>query len=227
MADWTSRGVVVCGAAGALGTALTVDFAGRGATVIAVDGLLPTADRQVPNVEYAQLDLSDESAVANFFTGRDVPWAVVNTVGGYAPNGPLTELDIAELNRQIELNLTTAALITKYALRRMIEVGEGRIVHTASKAALSTHDNGLPYSLSKLGVMHLVTMAAEEVHGTGITVNCVMPSIMDTPANRAAMPAAEHARWPAVADVAEVYAFLASPQAGLVSGAAIPVYGRS
>jgi NAD(P)-dependent dehydrogenase (short-subunit alcohol dehydrogenase family) len=81
--------------------------------------------------------------------------------------------------------------------------------------------------VSKRGVLHLVEMAAQEVHGTDITVNAVIPSIMDTPANRAAMPAADHDRWPKIDDVTAVYLFLASPAARLVSGAAVPVYGRA
>jgi NAD(P)-dependent dehydrogenase (short-subunit alcohol dehydrogenase family) len=148
-------------------------------------------------------------------------------VGGFAGATPFTDLDADELGRQLSLNLTSAALITKHALRRMGETGEGRIVHTASRAAIRTAGSGFAYSVSKLGVLHLVEMAAQQTHGTGITVNAVVPSIMDTAANRAAMPAAEHERWPKVEDVAAVYVFLASPAARLVSGAAVPVYGLS
>ena len=117
----------------------------------------------------------------------------------------------------------TAALITKHALRVMRSSGEGRIVHTASRAGMVSAGSGFAYSVSKLGVLHLVSMAADEVRGTGITVNCVVPSIIDTPANRAAMPKANHDAWPKVADVARSYLYLASPAAGLVNGAAIPV----
>jgi NAD(P)-dependent dehydrogenase (short-subunit alcohol dehydrogenase family) len=96
-------------------------------------------------------------------------------------------------------------------------------VHTASRAAQVTKGQGFAYSVSKLGVLHLVAMAAAEARGTGITVNCVVPTIIDTPANRAAMPGADHDSWPKVADIARAYLFLASPEAHLVSGAAIPV----
>jgi NAD(P)-dependent dehydrogenase (short-subunit alcohol dehydrogenase family) len=101
--------------------------------------------------------------------------------------------------------------------------GEGRIVHTASRAARVTRGQGFAYSVSKLGVLHLVTMAADEVRGTGITVNCVVPSFIDTPANRAAIPDADYSSWPKIPDIARAYLFLASPGAHLVSGAAIPV----
>ena len=96
-------------------------------------------------------------------------------------------------------------------------------MHTASRAAQVREGQGFAYSVSKLGVLHLVAMAADETRGTGITVNCVVPSIIDTPANRAAMPDADHESWPQVDDIARAYLFLASPRAHLVSGAAVPV----
>jgi NAD(P)-dependent dehydrogenase (short-subunit alcohol dehydrogenase family) len=169
------------------------------------------------------VDVTDDGALAAFFDGQPPPWAVVNTVGGFAPQAPLARLDPSELTSQLTLNLVSAALVTKHALRAMTPAGQGRIVHTASRAALVTQGSGFAYSVSKLGVIHLVTMAASEVRGTGITVNCVVPSIIDTPANRAAMPAADHESWPKIPDVARAYLFLASPAAHLVSGAAVPV----
>src|SRR5262249_55438801 len=88
---------------------------------------------------------------------------------------------------------------------------------------LVSKGSGFAYSVSKLGVLHLVSMAADDVRGTGVTVNCVVPSIIDTPVNRAAMPSANHDRWPKVPDVARTYLFLAAPESGLVNGAAIRV----
>jgi NAD(P)-dependent dehydrogenase (short-subunit alcohol dehydrogenase family) len=105
----------------------------------------------------------------------------------------------------------------------MVPAGTGRLVHTASRAAVVTQGSGFAYSVSKAGVLHLVQMAAAEVRGTGVTVNCVVPTIIDTPANRAAMPDANHDAWPKVADIAQTYLYLAAPGSGLVSGAAVPV----
>jgi NAD(P)-dependent dehydrogenase (short-subunit alcohol dehydrogenase family) len=105
----------------------------------------------------------------------------------------------------------------------MRPLGAGRIVLTASRSATVTAGAGFAYSVSKLGVLHLVRMAADEVAGSGITVNCVVPSIIDTAANRAAMPRADHASWPKPADIARTYLYLAGPEAGLVNGATIPV----
>ncbi len=219
---------MVIGAAGALGAGLVPAFAGEGATVIGVDRAVPAGDRRLasadyPGVSYHAVDVLDDTALAALFDEAPLPWAVVNTVGGFAGHSPLPTLDPAELTGQLELNLVTAALVTKHALRRMTAAGQGRLVHTASRAATVTHGSGFAYSVSKLGVLHLVSMAADEIRGTGITVNCVVPSIIDTPANRSAMPGANHASWPKIPDIAQVYLFLASPAAHLVCGAAIPV----
>ena len=217
------RSVLVFGASGALGSGVAAAFAAAGADVTGTDIAVPDGGARVDSVSYAAADVSDDDALRALFDRRPAPWAVINTVGGFAPRRPLAELDAAELSRQLELNLVTAALITKHALRVMQPGGQGRIVHTASRAAVATEGSGFAYSISKLGVLHLVSMAAQEVRGTGITVNCVIPSIIDTPANRAAMPDADHDSWPKVPDIALSYLYLASPAASLVNGAALPV----
>jgi NAD(P)-dependent dehydrogenase (short-subunit alcohol dehydrogenase family) len=217
------REVLVFGAAGALGAGVAAAFAATGASVTGVDRAEPDAARRLDGVRYAVADAGSDSSLGGLLDSVPVPWAVVNTVGGFAGHRPLTELDPAVLTGQIALNLVSAALITKHALRVMQPAGAGRIVHTASRSAVVTQGSGFAYSVSKAGVLHLVRMAAEEVRGTGITVNCVVPSIIDTPANRAAMPNADHDKWPKVADIARTYVFLAEPASGLTNGAAIPV----
>src|SRR5271165_1013177 len=199
---YTGRDVLVFGAAGALGAGVASAFANAGAAVTGVDRTEPPADRQLPAVTYEAADVLDEDAVAALFDARPAPWAVINTVGGYAPKRPLAELDAAELRGQLELNLVSAALITKYALRALRPAGQGRIVHTASRAALDHAGPGFAYSVGKVGVLQLVSMAADEVRGSGVTVNCVVPSIIDTPGNRAALPSADFSAWPKVPDIA-------------------------
>jgi NAD(P)-dependent dehydrogenase (short-subunit alcohol dehydrogenase family) len=221
--DFAGRTVIVIGAAGALGAGLITAFTEAGARVAGVDKALPAPDRQQDGVSYHAADVLDDAALAALFSQGPPPWAVVNTVGGFAAHAPLPEMDLAVLAGQLELNLVSAALVTKHALRQMTAAGQGRIVHTASRAALVTKGSHFAYSVSKLGVLHLVSMAAEETRGTGITVNCVVPSIIDTPANRSAMPDADHASWPKIPEIARAYLFLASPAARLVTGAAIPV----
>jgi NAD(P)-dependent dehydrogenase (short-subunit alcohol dehydrogenase family) len=217
------RPVLVFGGGGALGAGVAAAFADAGAMVTGADKVAPHASRRIDGVKYEAVDVLDDDAVGALIEAGETPWAVVNTIGGYAPARPLSELDSTELMTQLQLNLVTAALITKHALRVMQRAGQGRIVHTASRAGVVTKGNGFAYSVSKAGVLHLVAMAAAEVRGTGITVNCVVPSFIDTPANRAALPDADFSKWPKVADIASSYLYLAGPQAHLVNGAALPV----
>ncbi|MEN3304506.1 MAG: hypothetical protein V7603_708 [Micromonosporaceae bacterium] len=234
MDTFDGRLVVITGVGGALGGGLARAFTDAGASVLGVDRVQPAEAHAVPGARYRTVDVGDDAALGAFFDEEPVPWAVVNTVGGFAGRTPLTELDPDVLLQQLRLNLVTAALITKHALRRLLPsratasspglpAGAGRLVHTASRSALVTAGAGFAYSVSKVGVLHLVQMAAAEVRGSGVTVNCVVPSIIDTPGNRAAMPAADHDSWPKIPDIARTYLYLASPQSELVSGAAIPV----
>jgi NAD(P)-dependent dehydrogenase (short-subunit alcohol dehydrogenase family) len=221
--SFAGRTVLVFGATGALGGGVAAAFSAAGAAVIGVDRAEPAGGRRLDGVRYEAADVLDDPALGALFDSVPTPWAAINTVGGFAGHQSLSELDQSVLTGQIELNLVSAALVTKHALRVMQPAGEGRVVHTASRAAVVTKGSGFAYSVSKLGVLHLVTMAADEVRGTGITVNCVVPSIIDTPANRAAMPDADHHAWPKIPDIARTYVFLAAPESGLVSGAAVPV----
>lgn len=221
--NYAGRSVLIFGAAGALGAGVAAAFAAAGAAVTGVGRTQPAGDRRLEGITYKVADVLVDDAVGAVFDSAAAPWAVINTVGGFAPARPLTELDRSELIGQLELNLVSAALITKHALRVIKSAGEGRIVHTASRAGIVSKGSGFAYSVSKLGVLHLVSMAAGDVRGTGVTVNCVVPSIIDTPVNRAAMPSANHDAWPKVPDVARTYLFLAAPESGLINGAAIPV----
>ncbi len=223
MAEFDGRKVLVLGATGALGGGLAQAFVQAGAHVVGADRARPADDRAVAGVQYVCVDAGDDAALGGLFEAGAPPWAVINTIGGFAPHRPLTALDPEELIGQLRLNLLSAALITKHALRVMLPAGEGRIVHTASRAAVETAGSGLAYSVSKRGVLHLVAMAAQETRRTGITVNAVVPSIIDTPANRRAMPDADYSTWPTVPDIARAYLYLASPTTHLVSGAALPV----
>jgi len=221
--SYAGLAVMVFGAAGALGSGVAAAFAAAGASVTGVDNAEPAAERRLAGVRYSSADVLADETVGALLDSARAPWAVINTVGGFAPHRPLAESDVGELTGQLTLNLVSAAVITKHALRVMQPAGAGRIVHTASRAGIVSKGSGFAYSVSKLGVLHLVSMAADEVRGTGVTVNCVVPSIIDTPANRSAMPASDHDAWPKVADIARSYLYLAAPESGLVNGAALPV----
>lgn len=224
----TDRSVIVFGGTGALGGAVVECALVEGARVIVAAANSPASSDRRSGASYTTVDALDEQSVASFFDSLDTaPWAVVNLIGGYTGAQTVADLDLAVLRRQLELNLMTAATITKHAVRGMTASGlGGRIVHISSRVATQDGRDGFAYSVSKLAVVRLVEATAAEVRDDSITVNCVMPSIIDTPLNRASMPTADYSKWPRANQIAEVIAFLISDAAVVVSGAAIPVYGR-
>lgn len=219
--------IVVLGAAGGLGRAVTERFTGDGAPVLAFDARIPDAAHRQDGVSYVAVDALDEGSVSAAFAAVPAAAAVVNLIGGYTPPQALAALDIGVLREQLELNLVSAAIVTKYALPMLAARGGGAIVHVSSRVAREKWETAFSYSVSKLGVVRLVEAAAAEGREDGVRVNCILPSIIDTPANRAALPAARHERWPKPAELAAVLSFLVSDDAALISGAAIPVYGRA
>jgi NAD(P)-dependent dehydrogenase (short-subunit alcohol dehydrogenase family) len=223
----TERMVVVLGAAGGLGRAVTERFRDDGASVLAFDARIPAAADRQDRVSYVAVDALDETSVSAAFAQVPDAAAVVNLIGGYAPPQALFKLDIGVLRQQFELNLVSAAIVTKHAMPMLAARGGGVIVHVSSRVALERWENAFSYSVSKLGVVRLVEAAAVEGREDGVRVNCILPSIIDTPANRAALPNAMHHRWPKPAELAAVLSFLVSDDAALISGAAIPVYGRA
>jgi NAD(P)-dependent dehydrogenase (short-subunit alcohol dehydrogenase family) len=221
----SGRRIVVLGGTGGLGHAVTGRLRDDGASVLVADARTPADDRRHRDVEYVTVDVLDEASVAAAFAASPPLRAVVNLIGGYTPPQALSGLDVPVLRQQLELNLVTAAIITKHALPVLAAQGGGPIVHVSSRVATEKGENAFAYSVSKLGVVRLVEAAAAEGREQGVRVNCIMPSIIDTPANRAALPNAPHHRWPKPAELAAVLAFLVSDDAALISGAAIPVYG--
>jgi len=223
--ELAGRRIVVLGGTGGLGHAVTGRLRDDGASVLVADARPPREQSRHEGVTYITVDVLDEASVTEAFATSAPPEAVVNLIGGYTPPQALTGLDIAVLRQQLELNLVTAAIVTKHALPVLAARGGGAIVHVSSRVAAEKGENGFAYSVSKLGVVRLVEAAAAEGREQGVRVNCIMPSIIDTPANRAALPNAPHDRWPKPAQLAAVLAFLVSDDAVLISGAAIPVYG--
>ena len=221
------RRIIVLGARGGLGRSVVERLQADGASVTAADSRPPADAERHEDVDHITVDALDEASVAAAFATSPPPAAVVNLIGGYTPPQSLPGLDIATLRQQLELNLVTAAIVTKHALPVLAGQGGGTIVHVSSRVAVQKGENGFAYSVSKLGVVRLVEAAAAEGRELGVRVNCIMPSIIDTPANRAALPEAEHDRWPKPSELAAVLAFLVSDDAVLISGAAIPVYGRA
>jgi NAD(P)-dependent dehydrogenase (short-subunit alcohol dehydrogenase family) len=223
--DLSGRTIVVLGGRGALGRAVVTRLRDDGASVVAADARPPGAEA-VSDVRHVTVDLLDEASVSAALAAVPAPLAVVNVVGGYTPPQAVADLDVSVLRQQFELNLVTAAIVTKYAMPLLAAQGGGAIVHTSSRVAAEKGENSFSYSVAKLGVVRLVEAAGAEGMRQGVRVNCIMPSIINTPANRAAIPDADHDRWPKPEELAAVLSFLVSDDAGLISGAAIPVYGR-
>jgi NAD(P)-dependent dehydrogenase (short-subunit alcohol dehydrogenase family) len=230
----TGRVAIVTGGTGALGQAITVTLLESGAVVAipyAVAEERAALEAQLGPDRRARLlaiaaDVTDEAAVGKFVQAvRDRHGrvdALVNAVGGFA-GGDLVSTSRSEWERMMTLNLTSAVIACRAVLPAMIAAGSGRIVSIASRAVIPPQGGFIAYTVSKAAVITLTQALAQEVRGHGITVNAVLPSTMDTPANRRAMPDTDRSGWVSPADVAGVVAFLLSERAAAVTGAAVPV----
>jgi NAD(P)-dependent dehydrogenase (short-subunit alcohol dehydrogenase family) len=225
------RVALITGANGALGVVIAQAFAASGARVIGATRSEAPQTAVDAGITYAVADVSDEAAVEALiarvvreFGALDI---VVNTVGGFAAGQPVTDLSLDTWEGMLNLNTRTTFLVSKYAGRAMVERHTGRIINVASRSAYSGRKNAAAYAVSKRAVITLTEAQAEEMRGSGVTINAIVPSIIDTSANRASMPSADTSRWPTPAQVARVVLFLASDDAALISGAAIPVYGAA
>jgi NAD(P)-dependent dehydrogenase (short-subunit alcohol dehydrogenase family) len=231
--DFSERHVVVTGGTGALGIAVVGALIEAGA-VCHVPWHHEAEAEQFPHHGHRQVvlagntDLTDEAAVERLFNGVSRLWASIHLAGGFAA-APVAETAKKDLMTQIEMNLVTSFLCCRAAVKSMLRGGEGgRIVNVAARAALEWRSGAgmAAYTASKAGVAALTAALAEEVVKQGILVNAVAPSIMDTPANRHAMPKADHAAWTKVEDVARTIVFLASPDNKVTRGGIVPVYGK-
>lgn len=177
---------------------------------------------------YPGIELTDEAAVEKLYAGISPLWASIHLAGGFAMK-PLAEASKADVMGQIETNLVSCFLCCRAAVVAMKKSGGGRIVNVAARPALEPRTGAgmTAYTASKAAVAALTASLAEEVAKDGILVNAVAPSIMDTPANRKAMPKADVAAWPKVEEVAATILFLASPDNAVTRGAIVPVYGKS
>jgi NAD(P)-dependent dehydrogenase (short-subunit alcohol dehydrogenase family) len=235
--DFRNRHVVITGGAGALGAAVVGALVEAGATCH-----VPCHDeaeaQRFPLRESRQVvltvtgSLADDEAVSRFFQAITPLWASIHLAGGFAA-GPLREAAPATLRQQIDMNLVTCLLCCRAAVGAMMRGGGesdgGRIVNVAARPALEWRSGAgmVAYTASKAAVAALTAALAEEVAKDGILVNAVAPSIMDTPANRKAMPKADYGLWPKVEEVAATILFLASPDNRVTRGAIVPVYGKS
>ena len=229
---------LVAGGTGGLGRAVSLAFQNDGAQVVVTyrkqqefDALSHAAESGGSRLEGHRIDVTDEAAVnqliENILAQHGRLDALVNTVGGYAGGVKLWEMETEVLDRMLALNLRSGYVLSRAAVRVMLKQGRGAIVNVAAKAALDHPGGAAAYSASKAGALALLDSLAAELKGTGVRVNTILPSIIDTEPNRQAMPKADFAKWPKPEDIARVILFLCSEDANVVHGAALPVYGNS
>ena len=230
--------VVVAGGTGGLGRAVSLAFLNEDAQLVVTyrkqeefDALKKLATGSAPRLEGYDVDVTDEAEVGKFIGGvvgrHGRLDAMVNAVGGYAGGVKLWELDTKVFDQMLALNLRSGYALSRAAVRVMLKQGSGAIVNVAAKAAIDHGGGAAAYAASKAAAVAVMDSLAEDLKGTGVRVNSILPSIIDTEANRKAMPKADFAKWPKAEDIARVIVFLCSDGAKVIHGAAVPVFGNS
>jgi NAD(P)-dependent dehydrogenase (short-subunit alcohol dehydrogenase family) len=240
---FSGKVALVAGGTGGLGHAVSLAFLEDGAKVVVtyrdqkeLDALKREAggngsSANGSSLEGYMVDVTDEGSVRQLFDkilaehGRVD--ALVNTVGAYAGGVNLWEMGTRTFDQMIALNLRSGYILARAAVPAMLKQKCGAIVNISSKAAVDHGAGASAYAASKAGALALMDSLAAEVKESGVRVNSILPSIIDTEANRKAMPTADFSKWPKPADIARVILFLCSDDAKVIHGAAIPVYGES
>ena len=228
--------VLVSGGTGGLGRAVTLAFLQEGADVVVtyqkqseLDALKDAAQEHSSRLDGHKIDVTDEVAVSALVDDtlqkhRKLD-ALANTVGGYAGGLKLWEMDAKVFDQMLQLNLRSGFALSRAVVPAMLKQGHGAIVNVAAKAAIDHAAGASAYASSKAAAVALMDCLAADLMGTGVRVNSILPSIIDTPANRAAMPDADFSSWPKPEELARVILFLCSDDSSAVHGAAVPVYG--
>jgi NAD(P)-dependent dehydrogenase (short-subunit alcohol dehydrogenase family) len=238
MFDFSNQVVMVSGGSGNLGQAAVRAFHAAGASLVLLDRaadrlpeLFPELVDSPEHLLLGSVDATDaesvERAVQAAVERFDRIDVLANTVGGWRGGTQTHETPLETWDFLLNLNARTAFILSRAVVPQMLAQGSGRIVHTAARAGLQGGNRSAAYSASKSAVIRLVESLAAELKHEGITANCVLPGTIDTPQNRESMPKADHSRWVSPEAIAGVILFLASDAAWAVSGAAVPVYGRS
>ena len=234
--DFEGRVVLITGGTGGLGLEVSLAFLKSNA----VAAMTYVADKAIPQLEskmgdlmkkvmLIKADISDEQQITK--TVSDVVKkyghidVLVNLVGGYIGGKKVTEMTEKEWDLMMNINLKTAFLVSKHVVAQMVKQGSGKVVHVAARLGLKGVAGNSAYCASKSGLIRLVESLSEEVKDKNINVNCILPSIIDTGANRKDMPDADFSKWVKPSEIARVMLFLASDDSKPIHGAAIPVYG--
>ena len=235
-ARFSGKLVLITGGTGGLGRAASLAFLEEGANVVVTyrdqkefDALQRSAGTHASSLQGHQVDVTNEAAVdqlvGNLLAENGRLDVVVNTVGGYAGGVKLWEMDSNVFDQMLALNLRSGYLISRAVVPAMLKQRRGAIVNVASKAAFDHAGGAAAYAASKAAAVAMMDSLAADLKGTGVRVNSILPSIIDTAANRRAMPNADFAQWPKPEEIARVILFLCSDDAKLIHGAAVPVYG--
>ncbi|WP_338729390.1 SDR family oxidoreductase [Haladaptatus sp. DJG-WS-42] len=227
--DFSGKVVVVTGASGALGSTVANEFAKAGATVCAADVVEPESGTLTAGVHFYEGDFTDEAEVESTFekivADHGQLDALVNIAGTWKGGTPIDETEVGTFDMLFNVNLKTMFLASKHAIPHLKET-KGAIVSTSARASLEGGKGDGPYRAAKAGVRLLTETIAEENNGV-VRANAIMPSVIDTPQNREAMPDSDHDTWVKPAEIARVIMFLCSDAADVTSGAAVPVYGEA
>jgi len=229
MPEFANRVVLITGATGGLGAAVTRAFLDAGASVAGVSPHSggPVHERYLAVAADVTSPGGADSAVRQTLAKWNRLDALVHLVGGFAGGRPVAQTDDETWRRVIDLNLNAAFYMARAALPLMLEARRGRIIAVGSRTGLDPVANLSAYGASKAGLISLIRTIAAETTDSGITANVVLPSVIDTPANRASEPGADHSKWVPPESIAGLILWLASDAAADVNGAAIPIYGRA
>jgi NAD(P)-dependent dehydrogenase (short-subunit alcohol dehydrogenase family) len=221
--------VLVAGGTGVLGTAVVKELVASGYAVGATWLIESERERLegLEGVELIKADLFNRGQAAAAVATVSELAAVVNLVGGYAQNGRVHETEPDEFDRLMRLNLLPNILLARAAMPRFLRQGGGAYVAVSARPALRPFAGAAPYIVSKAAVLSFVQTLDAEYRKDGIRANAILPSVIDTPANRAAQPDADYSTWVAPEEIAKVVRFLVSDDSAATSGAAVPVYGRA
>jgi NAD(P)-dependent dehydrogenase (short-subunit alcohol dehydrogenase family) len=229
--DFSNKVVLITGGTGALGRAVVEAFTSSNAASIAtyITDKAENAKTIMGTLDLIKADITKEdqvrrlvSQVVQKHSRIDV---LVNVVGGYIGGKNVSELEESEWDKMMNLNLKSAFLISKHVMPVMVRAKHGKMVHISSRTGLKSSGYDSAYAASKSGLIRLVESLSEEVKEDGINVNCILPSIIDTDANRKAMPNSNFNRWVKIGDLTNLVVFLCSEEANVITGAAIPAYG--
>lgn len=232
-ARFAGQVILVAGGTGGLGRAVSLAFLEEKAQVVVTyrnEQEFAALKTAAASLEGHRVDVTDETAVqqlvSEILAKHNRLDAMVNAVGGYSGGTKLWESETKTFDQMLALNLRSGLTLARAVIPAMLKKGRGAIVNVASKAAVEHTAGSAAYAASKAAALAMINSLAEDVRGTGVRINTILPSIINTETNRQAMPKADFAKWPKPEDIARVILFLCSDDAKVIHGAAVPVYGN-